>query len=204
MSWSRDDKESQVVAVLVGTPHGDRLGGVLVGAYYRLGFCLWSLLRRIEVRDEVGDVAIGAARVPGATRIVGNCVAVLVSPMVEYKRRVSGHAHGAKPHRPFVGDTHGRCARGTRGDGLGSVSATRGARSVVGGTPTAMRRIVHRPARGSGGSTAQRYVAVGEGRGRHAGLVAHGGYLVGCPEPLGDLEMDLHPATRVGRRVYGA
>src|ERR687897_905419 len=82
----RDDKKGQVVPVLVGGAQGDRLGGVLVGAHDRLGLGLRSLLRRLEVRDEVGDVAIGAAQVPGEARIVGNGVAVLVSPMVEYQR----------------------------------------------------------------------------------------------------------------------
>ena len=51
--------------------------------------------------------------------------------------------------------------------------------------------IVHGPARRCGGCTAERYVALGEGRRRHAGLCAHGGYLVGCHEPLRELELVL-------------
>src|SRR5215211_8809103 len=129
MVGSCDDKEGEVVTVLVGSAQGDRLGGVLVGAHDRLGLRLRSLLRRLKARVEAGDVAIGAARVPGET---------------------------------------------------------------------------YSPARRSGGCTAERYVALGEGRRRHARLFAHGGYLVGSPEPLRQLELDLYLTTRSGAHVYVA
>src|SRR5215204_380295 len=135
MVGSCDDKEGEVVAVLVG-------------AHYRLGLRHQSLLRRLKVRAEVGNVAIGAARVPGQTRI----------------------------------------------------SAPRGARSVV-CVLAAMRPVVRTPARRIGGCTAKRDVALGEGRRRHAGLCAQGGYLVGCHEPLRELELVLYPTTRIGPHV---
>ena len=69
MVGSCDNKEGEVVAVLVGGAQGDRLGGVLVGAHDRLGLRHQSLLRRLKVRAELGNVAVGAARVPGETRI---------------------------------------------------------------------------------------------------------------------------------------
>ena len=72
MARTRDDIEDQIVAVFVGAAQGDRLVGVLVGAHDRLGLRLRSLLRRRKVRDEVGNVAIRAARIPGEARIAGN------------------------------------------------------------------------------------------------------------------------------------
>src|SRR5215211_6872717 len=152
MVGSCDNKEGEVVAVLVGGAQGDRLGGVLVGAHDRLGLRHQSLLRRLKVRAELGNVAVGAARVPGETRI----------------------------------------------------SAPLGARSVVGSVLAAMRPVVRTPARRIGGCTAKRDVALGEGRRRHAGLCAHGGYLVGCHEPLRELELVLYPTTRIGPHVYVA
>jgi hypothetical protein len=67
-----------------------------------------------------------------------------------------------------------------------------------------MRPVVRTPARRIGGCTAKRDVALGEGRRRHAGLCAHGGYLVGCHEPLRELELVLYPTTRIGPHVYVA
>jgi hypothetical protein len=67
-----------------------------------------------------------------------------------------------------------------------------------------MRPVVRTPARRIGGCTAKRDVALDEGRRRHAGLCAHGGYLVGCHEPLRELELVLYPTTRIGPHVYVA
>src|SRR5215208_6953866 len=67
-----------------------------------------------------------------------------------------------------------------------------------------MRPVVRTPARRIGGCTAKRDVALGEGRRRHAGLCAHGGYLVGCHEPLRELELVLYLTTRIGPHVYVA
>ena len=89
----RDEEEGEVVAFLVGGAQGDGRGGVLVGAHYQLGLRLRSLLRRIKARDEVGDdVAIRAARIPGAHASVPPVAQEVFSVVFSAMRPVVPHS----------------------------------------------------------------------------------------------------------------
>src|SRR5215204_6913570 len=94
MVGSCDDKEGEVVAVLVG-------------AHYRLGLRHQSLLRRLKVRAEVGNVAIGAARVPGQTRISAprgarSVVCVFLPPCVLWSALLPAGSGDALPNETLL------------------------------------------------------------------------------------------------------